>query len=60
MSQLHKQIPIDPQLVMAKKHAHYASGRESLNQIQNKLQVLQITFGIQALIHTKFQLQNTL
>jgi hypothetical protein len=29
----HKQIPIDPQLVLAKKHAHYASVKESSNQV---------------------------
>jgi hypothetical protein len=46
----HKQIPIDPQLILAKKHAHYASARKSSNQIQIKLQVLQISFWIQALI----------
>jgi hypothetical protein len=40
----HKQIPTNPQLVLAKKHAHYASARESSNQIQIKLQVLQISF----------------
>ncbi len=39
----HKQMPIDPQLVLAKKHAHYASTRESSNQIQINLQVLQIS-----------------
>jgi len=37
----HKQIPIDPQSILAKKHAHYASVRESSNQIQIKLQVVQ-------------------
>jgi hypothetical protein len=39
----HKQIPIDPQLVLAKKHGHYASTRESSNQIQINFQVLQIS-----------------
>jgi hypothetical protein len=39
----HKQIVTDPQLIMAKKHAHYASARESSNQIQIKLQLLQIS-----------------
>jgi hypothetical protein len=39
MIKSHKQIPIDPQLVLAKKHAHHASARESSNQIQIKLQV---------------------
>ncbi len=39
----HKQIPIDPQSVLAKKHTHYASARKSSNQIQIKLQVLQIS-----------------
>jgi hypothetical protein len=40
----HKQIPIDPQLDLAKKHAHYASARKSSNQIQIMLQVFQISF----------------
>jgi hypothetical protein len=44
LSKSHKQIPIDPQSVLAKKHAHYASAKESSNQIQIKLQVLQIRF----------------
>jgi hypothetical protein len=39
----HKQIPIEPQRVLAKKHTHYASARKSSNQIQIKLQVLQIS-----------------
>jgi len=38
----HKQIPIDPQSVLANKHAYYANAKESSNQIQIKLQVLQI------------------
>jgi len=36
----HKQIPTDPQLLLANNHAHYASARESSNQIQIKLRVL--------------------
>jgi hypothetical protein len=46
----HKQIPIDPQSILAKKHAHYANARENSNQIQINLQVLQISSWIQALI----------
>jgi hypothetical protein len=46
----HKQIPINLHSVLAKKHAHYASARKSSNQIQIKLQVLQISSWIQALI----------
>jgi hypothetical protein len=42
----HKQIPIDPQLVLAKKHTHYANAKKSSNQIQIKLQVFQISFWI--------------
>jgi hypothetical protein len=42
----HKQIPIEPQRVLAKKHTHYASARKSSNQIQIKLQVLQISSWI--------------
>ncbi len=30
----HKQIRIDPQSILVKKHAHYASARKSSNQIQ--------------------------
>jgi hypothetical protein len=40
----HKQTPIDPQPVLTKNHAHYASARKSSNQIQIKLQVFQISF----------------
>jgi hypothetical protein len=42
----YKQILIVPQSVLAKKHTHYASVRKSSNQIQIKLQVLQISFWI--------------
>jgi hypothetical protein len=64
----HKQIPINPQSVLTKKHAHYASARESSNQIQIKLQVFQNNFLDPSYdsmtktlnIQTKFQLQNKL
>ncbi len=33
LSKSHKQIPIDPQSVLANKHAHYASAKENSNQV---------------------------
>jgi hypothetical protein len=64
----HKQIPINPQLVLVKKHAHYASATKSSNQIQIKLQVLQNkllnpsfdSINKKLQVWTKFQLQDIL
>jgi hypothetical protein len=65
---LHKQIPVNPHLIMVKKHAHYVSATESSYQIQIKLQVLQNkllnpscnSINKKLQIRTKFQLQDKL
>jgi len=65
---LHKQILVNPQLIMVKKHAHYANATESSHKIQIKLQVLQNkllnpssdSINKKLQIRTKFQLQDKL